>query len=134
MAGPSGPGRSTLLHVVAALDRPTTGVVRSAGHAENVATGLLYAGVPHRRQAPRAGGAGQGGAGTPSLPAGRPAGRLPQQISGGKRRRVAIARALVNSPALVPADPARHPDPRAAGRRPRCPRSASPSASRPSAW
>jgi putative ABC transport system ATP-binding protein len=129
--GPSGSGKSSLLHMLGALDRPTSGEVVVGGQA---LAGLSDDGLSRLRRR-RIGFVFQSfnlvpvltladNVALPGVIDGRPAaavnarvadlleavglsgegGKLPSQVSGGQQQRAAIARALLLEPAVVLAD------------------------------
>jgi ABC-type lipoprotein export system ATPase subunit len=128
VVGPSGTGKSTLLHLAGGLDRPDAGEVAIAGQPLDGGSeralarlrarhlGFVFqafhlvpelSGEENVRLAARYGrrGAGARVAGlidTMGLRA--VAASLPSQLSGGEQQRFAVARALVNDPTLVLAD------------------------------
>jgi putative ABC transport system ATP-binding protein len=140
--GESGVGKSTLLNVIAGLDRPDSGSIRLAGRElttldddaltlmRRASLGFVFQAfhvLPYLTVARNVG--------LPLALNGRPAAeiaarvatllaevglasageRLPRELSGGELQRVAIARALVHAPALVLADePTGNLDPRSA--------------------
>ncbi|MFD5659718.1 ABC transporter ATP-binding protein [Streptomyces hirsutus] len=119
IVGPSGSGKSSLLHLLAGLECPTSGTVTwphldgpgdiglvfqadslvpSLDVAENTALPLVLAGHPEtqtRHPVTEA----LGLVGAAAL-----AERLPEEISGGQAQRVAVARVLAQQPCLILAD------------------------------
>ena len=130
LTGASGSGKSTMLHMIGAIERPDSGVIISNGHRSHRPARRRPGRLPaHRRlrlpalqpaartdrpgQRHRAGPARTAPAGTSAtgprqlLAAVGLAGRersLPARMSGGEQQRIAIARALINTPALLLAD------------------------------
>jgi thiamine transport system ATP-binding protein len=122
LIGPSGGGKTTLLHAIAGFEQPTSGTLRFGGRdllglspaerplsilfqehnlfphldvAQNVGLGL----DPRLRLDPAQRAAVQ--AALERVGLGGLGGRLPSEMSGGQRQRVAIARALVRDRPLM---------------------------------
>jgi putative ABC transport system ATP-binding protein len=133
VVGPSGSGKSSLLRIIGALDRPSAGSVQVDGHPidqvssrglrhlRRRAVGFMFQrpsenllpGVPARDQVAQAGrlrGLGRRAARTGAdellgdLGLGDRRDHRPEELSGGQQQRVALAQAVIGEPALVIAD------------------------------
>ncbi len=131
LVGPSGSGKSSLLHAAGLLERPTGGAVRIAGadawslpDRERTALRRAHIGFVYQFHhllpefdaldnvalpqliagAPRAQAREEAARLLTALGLGERLRHQPSQLSGGEQQRVAIARALVNKPGLLLAD------------------------------
>ena len=131
LVGPSGSGKSSLLHIVGLLEKPDGGTISLGGaviNTENEATRtalrLQHIGFVYQAHNLLPEFTAQENIALPARLAGRArasamqdalialerlgladrATHLPSQLSGGEQQRVAIARALANQPSLVLAD------------------------------
>ena len=131
LVGPSGSGKSSLLHIVGLLEKPDGGTIRLGGElidtdndATRTALRLQHIGFVYQAHnllpeftaqenialPARLAGHGRASAMQDAMAALERLGladratHLPSKLSGGEQQRVAIARALANQPALVLAD------------------------------
>ena len=130
VVGRSGTGKSTLLHLLAGLDRADAGTISLAGarvdgaseraltalrarsvgfvfqffHLVPELTGEEHVLLPTRVRASANGAVARGQELIDRLALRDVAGSLPHELSGGEQQRFAIARALVNDPPVVLAD------------------------------
>jgi ABC-type lipoprotein export system ATPase subunit len=131
IVGASGSGKSSLLHVIGAMDRPSSGELRVAGQDLNTLPEVAL--TRFRRQTvgfvfqafnlipnltavenvmlpmelngvPASTQRARAGALLDRIGLGKRLGHRPRELSGGEQQRVAIARALANDPPLVLAD------------------------------
>ncbi|WP_317447487.1 ABC transporter ATP-binding protein [Streptomyces collinus] len=119
VVGPSGSGKSSLLHLLAGLEQPTSGTVTRSPSVSPYDIGLVFQGdslipalsvvenaalplVLAGRSEPEARRAAL--AALHLVDAADLADRLPEEISGGQAQRVAAARVLAQAPRLILAD------------------------------